>query len=91
LYYVELETHDLLLANGVLAESYCDDGNRWLFQNPTGDGASHRSRSAKDLTAGRKSNAPRYGILPRLAGIKPGPQHSRLSCRIARSGRRACG
>jgi hypothetical protein len=33
LYHVELETHDALLANGVPAESYRDDGNRWLFHN----------------------------------------------------------
>jgi T5SS/PEP-CTERM-associated repeat protein len=32
-YHVELETHDVLLANGAPAESYRDDGNRWLFQN----------------------------------------------------------
>lgn len=28
-----LETHDVLLANGAPAESYRDDGNRWLVQN----------------------------------------------------------
>jgi hypothetical protein len=33
LYHVELATHDVLLANGAPAESYRDDGNRWLFQN----------------------------------------------------------
>jgi antigen 43 len=33
IYHIELETHDLLIANGVPAESYRDDGNRWLFQN----------------------------------------------------------
>ena len=33
LYHIELETHDVLLANGASAESYRDDGNRWLFQN----------------------------------------------------------
>lgn len=33
LYHVELETHDILLANGAPAESYRDDGNRWLFRN----------------------------------------------------------
>jgi hypothetical protein len=33
LYHVELETHDVLVANGAPAESYRDDGNRWLFQN----------------------------------------------------------
>jgi hypothetical protein len=33
LYHIELETHDVLLANGAPTESYRDDGNRWLFQN----------------------------------------------------------
>jgi adhesin HecA-like repeat protein len=33
LYHVELESHDVLLANGAPAESYRDDGNRWLFRN----------------------------------------------------------
>jgi hypothetical protein len=32
-FHVELDTHDVLLANGAPAESYRDDGNRWLFQN----------------------------------------------------------
>jgi Hint domain len=36
LYHIELETHDVLLANGAPAESYRDDGNRWLFQNANG-------------------------------------------------------
>jgi hypothetical protein len=33
IYHIELATHDVLLANGVPAESYRDDGNRWLFHN----------------------------------------------------------
>jgi hypothetical protein len=33
IYHIELDSHDVLLANGALAESYRDDGNRWLFQN----------------------------------------------------------
>jgi hypothetical protein len=33
IYHVELQTHDILLANGAPAESYRDDGNRWLFCN----------------------------------------------------------
>ena len=33
IYHVELDTHDVLMANGAPAESYRDDGNRWLFQN----------------------------------------------------------
>jgi hypothetical protein len=31
--HVELETHDVLMANGAPAESYRDDGTRWLFTN----------------------------------------------------------
>ena len=33
LYHIELDSHDVLLANGAPAESYRDDGNRWLFHN----------------------------------------------------------
>ena len=33
IYHIELETHDILIANGALAESYRDDGNRWLFRH----------------------------------------------------------
>ncbi len=33
LYHIELASHDVLVANGAPAESYRDDGNRWLFQN----------------------------------------------------------
>jgi len=32
-FHIELDVHDVLLANGVAAESYRDDGNRWLFRN----------------------------------------------------------
>lgn len=32
-YHIELAEHDVLLANGAAAESYRDDGNRWLFRN----------------------------------------------------------
>ena len=37
IYHIELASHDVLLANGVPAESYRDDGNRWLFQNANKD------------------------------------------------------
>ena len=33
IYHIELDSHDVLIANGAPAESYRDDGNRWLFQN----------------------------------------------------------
>jgi Hint domain len=32
-YHVELAEHDVLIAEGTPAESYRDDGNRWLFRN----------------------------------------------------------
>jgi hypothetical protein len=32
-YHIELASHDVLIANGAPAESYRDDGNRWLFRN----------------------------------------------------------
>ena len=32
-YHVELDTHDVLLANGLAAESYLDSGNRGVFAN----------------------------------------------------------
>jgi Hint domain len=31
--HVELDSHDVLIANGTPAESYRDGGNRWLFHN----------------------------------------------------------
>ena len=34
IYHIEFDSHDVLLANGAPAESYRDDGNRWLFHNP---------------------------------------------------------
>jgi hypothetical protein len=33
IYHLELAAHDVLLADGAPAESYRDDGNRWLFRN----------------------------------------------------------
>lgn len=33
LYHLELDSHDVLVADGAPAESYRDDGNRWLFGN----------------------------------------------------------
>ena len=33
IFHIELPRHGVLIANGAPAESYHDDGNRWLFQN----------------------------------------------------------
>ena len=52
-YHVELSAHDILLANGAPAESYRDDGNRWLFQNAnSGWGAPPCQPCAPVLTGG---------------------------------------
>jgi hypothetical protein len=52
-YHVELERHDVLLANGAPAESYRDDGNRWLFQNGnSGWGLPAQAPCAPVLTGG---------------------------------------
>jgi len=53
IYHIELEAHDVLLANGAPAESYRDDGNRWLFQNAnSGWGLPPREPCAPVLTGG---------------------------------------
>jgi hypothetical protein len=53
LFHIELPTHDILLANGAPAESYRDDGNRWLFQNASsGWGLPPKPPCAPVLTGG---------------------------------------
>jgi antigen 43 len=51
--HIELERHDILLANGAPAESYRDDGNRWLFRNGnTGWDQAPKQPCAPVLTGG---------------------------------------
>ncbi|HVY17109.1 MAG TPA: Hint domain-containing protein [Rhodopila sp.] len=71
-YHVELETHDLLLANGAVAESYRDDGNRWLFANAN-DGwlFPPKHPCAPVLTGGPVVDAIWSRLLER-AGARPG-------------------
>jgi hypothetical protein len=53
LYHIELATHDVLRANGAPAESYRDDGNRWLFWNAnSGWGLPPQEPCAPVLTGG---------------------------------------
>ncbi|MDR3537742.1 MAG: DUF4347 domain-containing protein [Acetobacteraceae bacterium] len=53
LYHIELESHDVLVADGAPAESYRDDGNRWLFQNANaGWGLPPQEPCAPVLTGG---------------------------------------
>jgi hypothetical protein len=72
LYHIELETHDILIANGAPAESYRDDGNRWLFQNAnTGWDQPAKVPYAPVLTGGPVVDAAWRRLLDR-AGARPG-------------------
>jgi hypothetical protein len=52
-YHIELSTHDVLIADGAPAESYRDDGNRWLFRNAnSGWGLPPQEPCAPVLTGG---------------------------------------
>ena len=71
-YHIELERHDVLLANGVPAESYRDDGNRWLFRNAnTGWSQPPKPPCAPVLTGGPIVDAI-WSRLLNLAGPRPG-------------------
>ncbi len=72
IYHIELETHDVLLANGAPAESYRDDGNRWLFRNAnSGWGLSPQAPCAPVHTGGPVVDAVWRRLLQR-AGPRPG-------------------
>jgi hypothetical protein len=72
LYHIELESHDVLLANGAAAESYRDDGNRWLFQNAnSGADLPPLPPCAPVLTGGPVVDAVWRRLLDR-AGPRPG-------------------
>jgi hypothetical protein len=71
-YHVELATHDVLIANGAAAESYRDDGNRWLFQNTNnGWGAEAQVPCAPVLTGGAIVDQVWRQLLDR-SGPRPG-------------------
>jgi hypothetical protein len=71
LYHIELATHDVLVANGAPAESYRDDGNRWLFRNAnTGWGLPPQEPCAPVLTGGPVVDAVWRRVLDR-AGPRP--------------------
>ena len=72
LYHIELATHDVLIANGAPAESYRDDGNRWLFRNAnTGWDQPAKPPCAPVLTGGKVVDAAWRRLLDR-AGPRPG-------------------
>ena len=72
IYHVELAAHDVLLANGAPAESYRDDGNRWLFRNAnSGWDQGETPACAPVLTGGGVVDAVWRRLLDR-AGPRPG-------------------
>lgn len=71
-YHIELDAHDVLIANGAPAESYRDDGNRWLFRNAnTGWLQQPKSPCAPVLTGGPIVDAIWRRLLS-LSGPRPG-------------------
>ena len=72
LFHIELETHDVLIANGAPAESYRDDGNRWLFRNTNDTWMEPPKQSyAPVLTGGALVDEVWRRLLDR-AGSRPG-------------------
>jgi autotransporter passenger strand-loop-strand repeat protein len=71
-FHIELDTHDVLVANGAPAESYRDDGNRWLFENAnSGWGQPSKPVCAPVLTGGPIVDAAWRRLLDH-AGPRPG-------------------
>jgi hypothetical protein len=69
LHHIELASHDVLLANGAPAESYRDDGNRWLFANAkTGWSLPPQTPCAPVLTGGPVVDAVWRRLLARAGG-----------------------
>jgi hypothetical protein len=75
LYHIELETHDVLLANGAPAESYHDDGNRWLFQNSN----SGWDQPAKQVCAPVRTGGPIVDRVWRRLLDRAGPRPGMLT------------
>jgi hypothetical protein len=92
LYHIELETHDILIANGAPAESYRDDGNRWLFRNAnSGWDQPAKEPCAPVLTGGPIVDAVWRRLLDR-APARPGiPMTEDADLHIVVNGRRIDG
>ena len=87
-YHIELETHDVLLANGAPAESYRDDGNRWLFQNH--ESCDHRQEEpcAPVLTGGPVVDAVWRRLVLRAGQRKSQPMTDDPGLHLMMNGRR---
>jgi hypothetical protein len=75
-FHLELDEHDVLIANGAAAESYRDDGNRWLFGNAnSGWDQPPKPACAPVLTGGAVVDAAWRRLLERAGG----PAHLALT------------
>jgi len=73
-YHIELDAHDVLIANGAPSESYRDDGNRWMFRNAnSGWGQPAKPPCAPVLTGGPVVDAIWRRILDRDTLPRPAP------------------
>ena len=72
-YHIELEDHDVLLAEGCPAESYRDDGNRGLFDNrePPRFAAANMAHFAPVLTGGPQVDRVWKQLLDRSGFTEP--------------------
>ncbi len=70
IYHVELDAHDILIADGAPAESYRDDGNRWLFRNANANwDAPEKAHFAPVLTGGPVVDAAWRRLLDRCGPL----------------------
>jgi hypothetical protein len=91
-FHIELERHDVIVANGAPAESYRDDGNRWLFQNGnTGWDNPPKPACAPVLTGGRIVDAAWRRFLDRAGPRRGLPLTDEPDLHVRADGRRVDG
>jgi len=88
-YHLELDAHDILIANGAAAESYRDDGNRWLFRNANaGWDQPPKPQCAAVLTGGPVVDAIWRRLLDRSGPVRPVPLTEDPDLHLVVDGRR---
>ena len=92
IYHIELATHDVLVAAGAPAESYRDDGNRWLFGNAnSGWDLPPQEACAPVLTGGPIVDAVWRRLLDRAGPHAPTPTTDQSDLHLLVHGRRVDG
>ncbi|MDA8249871.1 MAG: Hint domain-containing protein [Rhodospirillales bacterium] len=79
--HIELDRHDILLADGLPAESYLDTGNRGQFDRECGVRPLYEVQSADPLAATRAAYAARGCATLHLGGDAVAGAHRRLAAR----------